>query len=131
MDEIELQLKIEILSRSIDQLWKTRPFNKNWVTFIDLNDNVNQTRCKADNTGSQALKACGDGGVYYTYSYIEKDSLRGEVDHPYGWDKLKKYDIEPSVRIPSLGPISYRLLIFSVDSRSIGRDVSARKKVDK
>ena len=72
VSKIEDQMKFEILSRSIDTLWKTPPKNKMWVTFLKLDSNQNTTlQCLEDRTGPQDMKFCQNGGIYYVYNYTE------------------------------------------------------------
>ncbi|KAL8869433.1 MAG: hypothetical protein Q9174_004273, partial [Haloplaca sp. 1 TL-2023] len=72
VSDLEEKLKIEIISRSINALWKTPTSNKIFVTFVDLGETPNSTAiCAQDNTGPQSLKYCADGGVYYTHNPIE------------------------------------------------------------
>lgn len=101
---LEDKLRIEILSRSINAVWKTPTSNKIFVTFVDLGDGVNSTTiCKADTTGPAELKYCGDGGVYYLYNIIEDGEGVAHLSWPWGadkiWDKLK---INPAVSSHSL-----------------------------
>lgn len=97
---IEQSLKIEILSRSIDALWKKPPSNKMWVLYVDLNDDRSTTtKCIQDQTGPQELKYCADRGIYYAYNYIEDGHLQGHIDYPPGAAMLKKIDIQPNVSL--------------------------------
>ena len=99
---IEQQLKIEIVSRSIDTLWKKPPSNKMWVLFVDLKDDRTSTvKCLGDQNGPQELKYCADGGVYYAYNYVEDGHLQGHLDHPWGTEKLKDIDIQANVSSPA------------------------------
>ncbi|KAI4208984.1 MAG: hypothetical protein LQ351_008046 [Letrouitia transgressa] len=65
VSNIEESFRIELISRSIDRLWKTPTSNKMFVLFVETAD------CDGDNTGPPELKYCGDGGVYYAYNFIE------------------------------------------------------------
>lgn len=69
---IQAQLFYEITSRAIDGLWKTPTSNKKWVLFVDLGDDENKRKCMNDISGPASLKYCTDGGVYYTYNFVEK-----------------------------------------------------------
>ena len=86
--DVEDQMRVEILSRSIDSLWKTPTSNKMWVLFVDLGDDLTNARCISDLSGPQDMKYCNDGGVYYTYNYRETGTYLGRVDYPWGADKL-------------------------------------------
>ena len=77
-------MHIELLCRSLNALWKTPTSNKMWVNFINLNDDEQHTKCLADSTGPQSLKYCADGGVYYTYNFIEHGDRGGGVNFPWG-----------------------------------------------
>ncbi|KAL8761379.1 MAG: hypothetical protein Q9184_002494 [Pyrenodesmia sp. 2 TL-2023] len=87
---LESNLTIEILSRSIDALWKTPTSNKMWVLFSDLADDASLQKCLGDKSGPQSTKYCGDQGVYYTYNFVEDGAERGHVDYPWGGDKLQE-----------------------------------------
>ncbi|KAI4142426.1 MAG: hypothetical protein L6R39_004942 [Caloplaca ligustica] len=51
VSDLNTKIRLEILSRSIDSLWKTPPYNKMWVLFTDLQD-VDGTKCNSsDLTG--------------------------------------------------------------------------------
>lgn len=96
--DISQQLRIEILSRAINDLWKIFSSNKRWVLFVDLQDDpANQAKCIADNTGPQDLKYCGDGGVYYSYNYVETGDHDGHTDYPWGAEKLQNLGIDMRV----------------------------------
>ncbi|KAL8765932.1 MAG: hypothetical protein Q9209_007129 [Squamulea sp. 1 TL-2023] len=75
--DIETNLTVEILSRSIDALWKTPPSNKVWVLYVNLDD---------DRENNEML----DGGVYYTYNLIEAGDKRGYVGYPWGGNLLQE-----------------------------------------
>ncbi|KAL8854460.1 MAG: hypothetical protein Q9221_000731 [Calogaya cf. arnoldii] len=87
--ELNGKLRIEALSRSIDSLWKTPPGNKMWVLFTDLGDDANSTKCAEDTTGPPDSKYCANGGVYYTYNFIERSNEGGGVGWLWGADKLQ------------------------------------------
>ena len=96
--DISQQLRIEILSRAINDLWKVFSSNKRWVLFVDLQDDpATQAKCIADNTGPQDLKYCGDGGVYYSYNYVETGDHEGRTDYPWGAEKLQNLGIDMRV----------------------------------
>ena len=99
VSDIEDQLAIEIISRSINALWKTPTSNKIFVIFQDLADDPNtMANCQADISGPPDLKYCGDGGVYYTYNYIEDGSHEGHLGWPWGANKLEEQvRIKPAV----------------------------------
>lgn len=46
VSDLNTKIRLEILSRSIDSLWKTPPYNKMWVLFTDLQD-VDGTKCNS------------------------------------------------------------------------------------
>ena len=94
------KLTTEILSRAIDALWKQPSGNKSWITFLDLQDDADQTRCQDDTSGPRALKYCQDGGVYYVYNFVEHEWLGGWVDWPWGAEKL--VDLGIDLRVSSL-----------------------------
>ncbi|KAI9719249.1 MAG: hypothetical protein M1812_003579 [Candelaria pacifica] len=87
---VEKIFTVEILSRSIDALWKTPTSIKMWVLFVDLQDDpVSKTNCLVDRTGPQDSKYCDDHGVYYTYNYLEEGDKRGSVGYPWGGNLLQ------------------------------------------
>ncbi|KAL8818906.1 MAG: hypothetical protein Q9191_007840, partial [Dirinaria sp. TL-2023a] len=47
VSNLNAKLRVEILSRAIDALWKTPTSNKMWVLFTDLQDDKNSTKCAA------------------------------------------------------------------------------------
>ncbi len=98
LSDITNQMTIEILSRSIDSLWKIPTHNKMWVLFADLGDGNNSTaKCNNDNSGPPDSKYCADGGVYYTYNFIETGHLAGYLGYPWGATKLSDFNITISV----------------------------------
>ena len=98
LSDITNQMTIEILSRSIDSLWKIPTHNKMWVLFADLGDGNNSTaKCNNDNSGPPDSKYCADGGVYYTYNFIETGHLAGYLGYPWGATKLSEFNITISV----------------------------------
>lgn len=96
---IEQQMKVELLSRSIDALWKTKTSNKMWVLYTDLQDDQNGTICKSNTDGPQKLRYCADGGVYYAYNYIEDGNLGGRVGYPWGTENLAEFNISTAVSL--------------------------------
>ena len=98
LSDITNQMTIEILSRSIDSLWKIPTHNKMWVLFADLGDGNNSTaKCNNDKSGPPDSKYCGDGGVYYTYNFMETGHLSGNLGYPWGATKLSDFNITISV----------------------------------
>ncbi|KAL8692044.1 MAG: hypothetical protein Q9218_002853 [Villophora microphyllina] len=103
VSQLNQKIRIEVLSRSIDSLWKTPPGNKMWVLFTDLKDDASLAMCAKDNTGPPDSKYCADGGVYYTYNFVPKAGPQGAggyqlgvsngegggVDWPWGADQLQ------------------------------------------
>lgn len=89
-------LKNDLIQRGINLLWSG---TKTWVTFVDLNDDAQQTKCWADTNGWQASKYCADGGVYYLYFFKETGNLNGYVTYPYGADQMsgQTWGLNPSV----------------------------------
>ena len=96
VSSLETSLRTEILSRSIDQLWKKPTSNKIWVLFVDLfDDRVTRIKCLEHKKGPETSKYCADGGVYYTYNYIEDGEGRGFVGYPWGANLLmEKFEID-------------------------------------
>ena len=94
------QLAIEILSRGIDDLWKTPSHNKIFVTFQDLKDTKGSTaNCMADSSGPPSFKYCDDNGVYYAYNFVEDGPGQGHLDWPWGAKMLNtSFKIDASVR---------------------------------
>ena len=91
-------IDVEFASRAVNELWKTAPSNKVWVSFVDLHDDpASPVKCFADNTGPQQSKFCGDGGVYYSFNLIETGNLQAYVSYPWGTDHLREIGIEPQV----------------------------------
>ena len=94
VSELARQVKTEILSRSIKSLWKTKTSNQMWVLFVDLQDGLGAEKCLADTSGPPDSKYCADGGVYYTYNYIELGDELGTVHYPWGADKLENVGLK-------------------------------------
>lgn len=93
VSNIEEALRIELVSQSIDHLWKTSTSNKMFVLF------VNKSSCDTDVSGPPSFKRCGDGGVYYAYNFIEGGEGVGHLGLPWGADKMKdQLRIDPTVR---------------------------------
>ncbi|KAL8952790.1 MAG: hypothetical protein Q9183_007372, partial [Haloplaca sp. 2 TL-2023] len=99
VSDLEEKLKIEIISRSINALWKTPTSNKIFVSFVDLGEALDSTaKCAQDITGPQPLKYCADGGVYYTYNLIEDGNGVAHLGWPWGADKMwEKLQIDSAV----------------------------------
>ena len=98
VSDLNAKIRIEVLSRSINALWKTPTGNKMWVHFVDFQD-LNGQKCQADTSGSPDSKYCVDGGVYYTYNFVEgKGGGSGAVGYPWGGQNLKQLDISLQVR---------------------------------
>ena len=66
-----------------------------WVTFVDLENDT--LKCQLDMTGPQDSKYCADGGVYYTYNFIERGDHKGTVGYPWGAQKLSLLDLNLTV----------------------------------
>ena len=100
VSELNQKLQIEIMSRSINALWKEFSSNKMWVTFVNLGDGPDLAKCMADTTGPQPFKYCADGGVYYTYNFLEEGVGGGGVGYPWGAQKLQeKFNISMNVSL--------------------------------
>ena len=98
--DIEKNLKVEILSRSINSLWKTPTSNKMWILFVDLHEAINSTfKCMNDENGPADLKYCADGGVYYAYNFIETGDLAGHLGYPWGAQKFPEIGLNASVSL--------------------------------
>ncbi|KAL9614297.1 MAG: hypothetical protein Q9167_001180 [Letrouitia subvulpina] len=98
--DIEEQLRLEILCRSINALWLQPPHNKMWVLYVDLQEKPNDNRsCVADKSGPQDLKYCANGGVYYAYNFVETGDERGQLRFPWGAQNLPSLNIGMSVRL--------------------------------
>ena len=92
--DLETQMNIEIVSRAINDLWKTPPKNKLWVLFVDLMDINTNASCVANMDGPQDSKYCADGGVYYAYNFREPISNVGYVAYPWGGDQMEEAGLE-------------------------------------
>ena len=72
-------------------------------------------KCKNHSRGPADSKYCGNGGVYYTYNFIEDGSDMGHVDYPWGGDKLKRLNLDlkvsnralPSIEFSTIPNINY------------------------
>ena len=96
---LETNLTIEILSRSIDALWKTFTINKMWILFVDLGDDDSKSNCSTDSSGPLDSRYCNDEEVYYAYNFVEDGDDLSHVDYPWGGQLLKsKLDINLTVR---------------------------------
>ncbi|KAL8755339.1 MAG: hypothetical protein Q9199_003718, partial [Rusavskia elegans] len=84
VSDLNHKLRKEALSRSIDSLWKTRPSNK-----ISHDNAADGFVSYTDTTGPPDSKYCADGGVYYTYNFIERSDEGGGVGWLWGADKLQ------------------------------------------
>ena len=103
VSDLEHELSVEILSRSIDALWGTAPSNKRWVLFVDLEDGDSTTKCMAHWQGPSDSKYCADGGVYYTYNFIEGTSETGYVGYPWGAQKLRELNSDLNLSVSLFG----------------------------
>ena len=93
-------LRTDMMSRSINALWKTPTSNKMWVFFYDLQDNeTSKEKCLDHKSGPQLLKYCHDGGVYYAYNFVEDGDHEGHFDLPWGADQLNQnpMNVQPQV----------------------------------
>ena len=101
---LEEQLRVEILSRSINNFWlkpANSSHNKMWVTFYNLNDDEAHTLCFGDTSGPQTLKYCADGGVYYGYNFIEDGTNLGHLGYSWGTEKLPELGIPANACLPT------------------------------
>ncbi|KAI9699734.1 MAG: hypothetical protein M1836_002768 [Candelina mexicana] len=115
VSDLNRKIRTEILARSIDSLWKTPTQNKMWVLFKDLEDDASQSKCEndvvcVDKTGPQDSIYCADGGVYYTYNFIEVKGEGGGVGWPWGADKLEKTVNITMKAVTEASAKSYRLM---------------------
>ena len=111
LGDVGQQLRVEILSRAVNELWTIFSSNKRWVLFVNLQDDPGtMKKCEADVTGPQDLKYCADGGVYYTYNFIETGNHEGKVGYPWGAEKLKDLGIDMRVSPRPLLPPTLNLL---------------------
>ena len=107
VSELNAKMRKEILARSINELWKTFPSSKMWILFVALQAGEDFS---LDTSGPPDSKYCADGGVYYTYNFVEKGEVGigtfaytseksgGGVDYPWGAPLLeKKTDIPLAV----------------------------------
>ena len=95
VSNMEQYMRIEIISRSINALWKTPTSNKMFVVAVRTPD------CASDTSGPADLKWCGeDGYVYHAYNFIEGGEGVGYLGWPWGADQMKqKLGIDPAVGI--------------------------------
>ena len=91
----------DILSRVINSVWRDYP---TYVSFTDLADDADGSKCKADKVGPQGAKYCADGGVYYLMNYV---SGVGGIGKPNGYDALSAHNIDP-VKIVTASAQAYR-----------------------
>ncbi len=91
----------DILSRVINNVWRGYP---TYVSFTDLADDANHSKCTADKYGPQGAKYCADGGVYYLNNYV---SSPGGLGKPNGYDELVPHGIDP-VKIVQASAQAYR-----------------------
>ncbi|KAI9703553.1 MAG: hypothetical protein M1836_007323 [Candelina mexicana] len=105
---LNTEIRIEVTARCIDKLWKTWPKNKMWVLFIDLHDDNTMSKCIHDPTGPNITKYCADGGVYYTYNFIEEPAGRGNVGYPWGGEKLENQKHIPLRYVTEASAKTYR-----------------------
>ena len=77
--DLNSKIRIEVLSRSIDQLWKTWPKNKMWVLFVDLQNGSDSTKCHNDLSGPQDSKYCDDG---VCTAFLSSELCRGGPSTP-------------------------------------------------
>lgn len=108
VSDLNAKVRIEVLSRSINALWKTWSSNKMWVLFTDLQD-PDTTKCQADTTGPGDSKYCADGGVDYTYNFVEHDEEGGGVSYPWGAQNLPTLNI-PLPWVTKASALSYQAM---------------------
>ena len=86
VSDLNAKVRVEVLSRSINALWKTWSSNKMWVLFVTLDD---PAQCETLDSGPTDSRYCADGGVYYTYNFDEEGIGGGGVNYPWGAESLK------------------------------------------
>ena len=98
-------MRDDLIQRGINYIWSE---SKIYVTFANLNDDANGTKCQADKNGWQASKTCADGGVYYLYRFNEDGNLNGNLDYPWGADKMQQvpWNLFPAVSSFSIALLS-------------------------
>ena len=89
-------LQKDLLQRGINFIWGQ---SKTYVTFANFNDDAQGTKSKANFNGRQASKTCLDGGVYYLYRFNEAGNEDGNLDYPWGADKMQQapWNLNPAV----------------------------------
>ena len=92
----------DILSRVINSVWRDYP---TYVSFTDLADDSDGSKCKADKVGPQGAKYCADGGVYYLMNYVNTNVA--SLGKPNGYDDLSSHGIDP-VKIVTASAEAYR-----------------------
>ena len=98
LSRLEDSLRTEILSRSINALWRNTSHSKMWVTYVETPLSLGDEGCRADKTGPQESKYCGKGGVYYAYNFKETGDHRGILTRPWGADNLPKVGLNLTAR---------------------------------
>lgn len=88
----------DLVQRGINHIWAQ---SKIWVSFVNLQDDEQTSKCLADKNGWQASKTCADGGVYYLYRFDEDGDENGHLDYPWGADQMTTdpWGLDPSVRL--------------------------------
>ena len=80
--------KTDVIARAVNWQWRIYPI---YISFTNLDDDDQGTKCAADTLGPQVAKYCGDRGVYYLNMYDPKSMGLGI---PYGADDLELYKID-------------------------------------
>ena len=86
VSDLNAKVRVEVLSRSINALWKTWCSNKMWVLFVTLDD---PTQCETLDVGPTDFRYCADGRFYYTKNIDEEGIGGGGVNYPWGAESLK------------------------------------------
>ena len=101
LPSLEIELQRALISHALDRLWKTPPYNKMWVLYV--NQEKAEVRCEDDDSGPVRTRYCDpddEWGVYYLYNFIEKGhDHQGVVGYPWGWDKFDALKLNINVSI--------------------------------
>ena len=111
LPDIGKQMAIDILSHSLNALWKTPPSNKMWVLFVDLKGpNVD---CNTDEAGPADSRYCKHEGVYYAYIIVEHGDHKAVVDYPWGGKIITNIGLDMSVSQIAPGSEARKLILRS------------------
>lgn len=104
----ELALSADVISRQINTAWSNPIIGLTYVSFTNLDDNVNRTICNGTHWGARSTQVCDDGGVYYL-NVINKAGTTPSLQAPPGFDSLLDYGIMPWWPTSSAA-LTYRIL---------------------